>query len=581
MGRPERGAVNREQIDTRFLRDQIVGIDAAMETPFGERRMVYADYTASGRGLHFMEDYLKGLQRLYANSHTEDDTSGRVTTALLHQAEALIKAAVNAGPDGRIITCGYGATAAIDRVQQLVGVKLPAASRALLDDLLDGFVGGGAKAFRAYREAHQPVVFVGPYEHHSNEISWREGLATVVEVGLAPDGGVDLGHLEALLREPAYRGRLRIGSFSAASNVTGMRTPVHEIARLLHRHDALAFFDYAASAPYVRIDMNPAGDPEAALDAIFISPHKFLGGPGSSGVLVFNKGCYHAELAPSIAGGGTVDYVGPADHDFVRDIEARESAGTPGILQTIKAALAFEVKSAVGVEAIEALELEMTGEALARWVRHPRIELLGNPDPARRIGIVSFNLLGSGDDYLHPRFVTALLNDLFGIQSRAGCSCAGPYGHQLLGIDDERAREYRSVIARGHCGIKPGWCRVGFHYTFDRAEFDYLLAAVEFVADQGHRFLPLYRFDHDGGAWWHRERGPGAPVLSLGAALAAEPPRPEPLPLAEREAHYAQNLAEAARIARGLAAREGNEPVRLEGEEGDLQFFQIARASLL
>ena len=571
--------VNQE-LDPEFLRGQIIGADAPLATPFGERRMVYADYTASGRGLHFVEDYLKDLQRLYANSHTEDDTSGRVTTGLLHQAEEIIKRSVNAGPEGRIISCGYGATAAIDRMQQLLGVKAPAVTRELFGQLVQGFTGETPAAFEAYRRDHQPVVFIGPYEHHSNEISWRESLVTVVEVRLAPDGGVDLEHLADLLKDPAYENRLRIGSFSAASNVTGMRTPVHEIARLLHRHDAFALFDYAASAPYVAIDMNPAGDPEASLDAVFISPHKFLGGPGSSGVLVFNTRCYHPDLAPSVAGGGTVDYVGPQDHDFLSDIEARESAGTPGILQTIKAALAFEVKRAVGVELIEALELGMTREALERWGRHAGIELLGNPDPERRIGIVAFNLRGNGEGYLHPRFVTTLLNDLFGIQSRAGCSCAGPYGHQLLGIDDAKAREFRHAIAMGHCGIKPGWCRIGFHYTFDRTEFDYLLDAVEFVADHGYLFLPLYTFDHDSGAWCHKGWGGDVHGLSLRDALEARPSSPEALPAGERAAHYRYNLEEAGRIGERLSQGFDHDFARLAGEEGALQFFQLPKASI-
>ena len=246
------------KLDPVTLRQQIIGVDARFETPFGKRMMVYADYTASGRSLHFIEDYLKQLQKLYANSHTEDDTSGRVTTQLLHQAERIIKRAVNAGPDGRVIACGAGATAAIDRMQQLVGVKLPAASRMMVNTLLEGFLGSDrTEAFQAYCRKNQPVVFVGPYEHHSNEISWREGLATVVEVKMAEDGGIDLEHLESLLTEPAYQGRLRIGSFSAASNVTGMRSPVNAIARLFHRYDALAVFDYAACAAYVAIDLNP------------------------------------------------------------------------------------------------------------------------------------------------------------------------------------------------------------------------------------------------------------------------------------------------------------------------------------
>jgi selenocysteine lyase/cysteine desulfurase len=540
-------------LDLNFLRSQIVGVDAVIRTPFGERLMLYADFTASGRGLHFVENYLVHQERLYANSHTEDDTSGRVTTELLHQAEARIKQAVNAGPDGRIIACGTGATGAIDRMQQLVGVKLPAASRVLLEGLMAGFFGRPQTAeFEAYCRRHQPVVFVGPYEHHSNEISWRESLATVVEVAMADDGGIDLDHLEALLQDPAYQGRLRIGSFSAASNVTGMRSPVHQLAHLLHRYDALAFFDYAASAPYVPIDMNPpseAGEPGSFLDAVFISPHKFLGGPGSSGLLIFNKRCYHPELPPSIAGGGTVDYVGPDDHDFIHDIETREKAGTPGILQTLRAALAFEVKAAVGIERIEQREAAMLRQAFARWGAHPQIEILGNPDPARRVGIVSFNIKDPKGQYLHPRLITTLLNDLFGIQSRAGCSCAGPYGHQLLGIDEHKAQEYRSWINRGYHGVKPGWCRVGFHYAFDAAEVEYLLSCVEFLAGHGHRFVHQYHFDARSGSWQHKRWQPRGLGFSLDEALHTAPVSAQALPEETRRQRYRDYLEAALALA--------------------------------
>jgi selenocysteine lyase/cysteine desulfurase len=423
---------------------------------------------------------------------------------------------------------------------------------------LSGFFGEtGVEGFHAYCREHQPVVFVGPFEHHSNEISWRESLATVVEVALADDGGIDLADLQRLLCDPAYLGRLRIGSFSAASNVTGMRSPVLEIAELLHRHDALAFFDYAASAPYVDIDMNPVvddaidghGASHRYLDAIFVSPHKFLGGPGSSGLLVFNKRCYHPELPPSIAGGGTVDYVGPDDHDFMHDIEAREKAGTPGILQTLRAALAFEVKTAVGIGRIEQLESEMLRRAFACWGGHSRIEILGNPDPARRVGIVSFNIRDPQGQYLHPRFITTLLNDLFGIQSRAGCSCAGPYGHQLLGIDEQRATEYRAWINRGYHGVKPGWCRVGFHYVFDVAEVDYLIDSVLFVAEHGHRFVHQYRFDAHSGGWQHREWRDEGPEFSLQASLQAPRSASAAMPVAIRHGLYREYLEQAAVLA--------------------------------
>jgi len=561
------------------LRRQIVGIDSAFETPFGRRLMVYCDYTASGRCLGFIERYLQSLQRIYANTHTEDDLTGRSMSRLLHEAERVIKRAVNAGPQGRIVACGTGATGAIDKLQQILGIALAPATRERLTAQFGAFLGPErCAAFAAFQRERQPVVFVGPYEHHSNEVTWRQGLATVVEVQLAADGGVDLEHLGRLLREPAFLGRQRIGSFSAASNVTGMRSPVHEIARLLHAHDAIACFDYAASAPYVEIDMNPppgaaGGDP--SLDAVFLSPHKFLGGPGSSGVLVFNERLYRRELPPSVAGGGTVDYVSPLEQDFIADIEEREKAGTPGVLQTLKAALALELKRQIGAERIEARERELLRRAMLRWAANERIEILGNPDPARRIGIVSFNLRDPRGRYLHPKFCTVLLNDLFGIQSRAGCSCAGPYGHRLLGIGHDTSERYRDWVRRGYHGIKPGWCRVGFHYAMDDVDADYVIDAVEFVAAQGHRFLPLYAFDVASGAWSHREFVERHEPFSLEAARQASGCGESELPAAERRRRYAGFLAEARAVAGRLGEPCTSAACTASPDFGELRYYSV------
>ena len=565
--------------DFGFLRSQIVGIDSAFPTPFGSRLMVYCDYTASGRCLAFVERYLQNLQRVYANTHTEDDLTGRSMSRLLHEAERTIKSAVNAGPNGRIVACGTGATGAIDKLQQILGVSLPPATRRTVGEHLRQFFGEAEfESFRQYQAAKQPVVFVGPYEHHSNEVTWRQGLATVVEVNLAADGGVDLAHLEHLLRLPEYQGRLRIGSFSAASNVTGMRSPTRAIAKLLHAHDAWACFDFAASAPYVEIDMNPpreADGGDASIDAVFISPHKFLGGPGSSGVLIFNERLYCRDLPPSVAGGGTVDYVSPADQDFIADIEEREKAGTPGVLQTLKAALAFDLKRKIGAERIEAREQELLQRALQRWAANERIELLGNPDPSRRIGIVSFNLRDPRGRYLHPKFVTVLLNDLFGVQSRAGCSCAGPYGHRLLGIDLPTSELYRDWVRKGFQGIKPGWCRVGFHYAMDDAEAEFVIAAVEFVARHGHRFLPLYAFDAATGMWSHRTYAERHEPFSIETALECSGCEQAPMPLATRQALYASSLSEAEAWASTLGEPPVEPGTKLAVEFGELQFFNV------
>lgn len=542
-------------IEFPFLRSEIVGIDAAIRTPFGDRLMVYADYTASGRSLRFVEAYLQRLQRHYANSHTEDDISGRSMTRLLHQAEAVLKAAVHAGPGGRIVSVGFGSTAAIDRFQQIVGTALPPATRQLLFGLVREYASGcpGTGGFEKFLGPRRPLVFVGPYEHHSNELTWREGLSEVAVVRLDVDGGIDLAHLEELLQKSDGSGRLRIGSFSAASNVTGRLSPVADIAALLHRHGALACVDYAASAPYVAIDMNPPPRPgggDASLDAIFLSPHKFLGGPGSSGILVFNERVYHRELAPSVSGGGTVTYVSRQGHDFSDDIEERERAGTPGVLQTVKAALAFLIKDAVSVARIERREQELLGRAFAKWRANPGLEILGDPDPAKRIGVVSFTVRDEGGRGLHPKFVTVLLNDLFGVQSRAGCSCAGPYGHDLMGIDAAASELYRDAIRRGYAGFKPGWCRVGFHYAMDDAEADYLIDAVDFVGRRGGRFLSQYRFDPRSGTWVHL-REPGVyEDLSLDAAFrAGEAPADRPVTPAERTGLYRAYLREAESLA--------------------------------
>lgn len=552
-----------------WLRSQIIGADARFETPFGSRLMVYGDYTASGRCLVFIERYLLELQRIYANTHTEDDVSGRSMSRLLGRAEELIRQSVNAGPEGKLIAIGTGCTAAIDKLQQILGVAIAPAT-------LGRVMRSMSPESRAALQESAPVVFLGPYEHHSNEITWRQGLARVVTIPLDSGGGIDRRALETALKDPRWKGRMRIGSFSAASNVTGMLTPVHELAELLHHHGALACFDYAACAPYVPIDMNPAGRPEARLDAVFISPHKFLGGPGSTGVLVFNQNLYDRSLAPTVAGGGTVDYVGPENHDFVCNIEEREKAGTPGVLQTLKAALAFELKEHIGTAAIEAREQQLLGRAFAAWQAEPAIEILGNPDPARRVAIVSFNLKDPWGSYLHPKLVTVLLNDLFGIQSRAGCSCAGPYGHHLLGIDNGTSERYRRWVQAGFFGIKPGWCRIGFHFAMDDAEADYIIECVRFVAREGWRFLHLYRFDLQRAIWSHAQESPTLDAFSLEAALSAPAVPQPPLDPELRRPLYDSYLRAAESLAATLADR--GDPPRTsppDPELASLMFFRM------
>ncbi|MGI9234170.1 MAG: aminotransferase class V-fold PLP-dependent enzyme [Woeseiaceae bacterium] len=571
--------MSKTVLDPAFLRQQIVGVDSTFETPFGERLMVYCDYTASGRCLRFVESYLQSLQRIYANTHTEDDITGRSMSQLLHEAEEAIKQSVNAGPDGRIIACGTGATGAIDKLQQIVGVALPPATRKNLNDAADALgANASGQALCDHLKDAQPVVFIGPYEHHSNEISWRQCLATTVEVRLDAVGNIDLLHLEELLKDPRYQNRQRIGSFSAASNVTGLRSDVHKIACLLHKYDAIACFDFAACAPYVEIDMNPSAandDEDPSIDAVFISPHKFLGGPGSSGALIFNQRIYNRDLPPSMSAGGTVDYVGMKDQDFIRRIEEREKAGTPGVLQTLKAGLVFQIKDSVGVDVINAREHELTDRAMKSWAANENIEVLGNPDPGSRVGIMSFNIKDGAGKYLHHKLITALLNDLFGIQSRAGCSCAGPYGHRLLEIDEETSERYRSAVQHGHCGLKPGWCRVGLHWVMDDAEANYVIGAVHFLAQNGGLFLNLYDFDLATGTWKHKYAKSELPRFSLDEALNNEEGEPAILSLALRQQLYDHYMTEARRIADSLRDEPAVKGCSLEGEFGDLQFFTL------
>ena len=537
-------------VDT--IQAAVIGEDEAVHGPFGNRRVTYADYTASGRALTFIEDFIREVVLpLYANTHTESSGTGRQTTRFREEAREIIRRALGAGDEHAVIFCGTGSTAAVNRMIDVLNLRLPAdlSARYHLGDRIPA--------------GERPVVFIGPYEHHSNELPWRESIADVVVIHEDHDGHVDLEHLDAELARYGER-PLKIGSFSAASNVTCIITDWRAISALLHRHGALSFWDFAAAAPYVDIDMRGAG-----LDAVFVSPHKFIGGPGTPGVLAARKDLFK-NTVPSVPGGGTVAYVNPTEHVYLSSIEHREEGGTPGIVESIRAGLVFQLKAAVGAEEIRRREEALIRRAIQRWSRNPDIEILGNPD-LDRLSIVSFVVRHDGR-YLHHNYVVALLNDLFGIQSRGGCSCAGPYGHRLLGIDIERSHEFEREINRGCEGIKPGWVRVNFNYFISDAVFEFILDAIDVVASEGWRLLPEYRFDPLTGLWTHAGGVPEPPLSLHDITYVGGPP-----PAAHRhrapESALPGYLDEARRIL--LAERAPADPVELGPDFEHLRWFWL------
>ncbi len=479
-----------------YLIDQIreaeIGGNTSIITPFGVKPLVYADYTASARALDFIEDFIRAkVLPYYANTHTETSFTGAQTTALREQARKAVAEAVNAGEDDCVIFCGSGATSAIHKLIDILNLRLPAdLSRryALLEQI---------------PESERPVVFLGPYEHHSNELPWRESIAKIVNIPLTNEGLLDLNVLEQKLGE--YRDcPLKIGSFSAASNVTGLITDVKVVTQLLHRHGALSFWDYAAGGPYLPIDMqgSEAEGEKDSKDAVFISPHKFIGGPGTPGILVVKKHLLNNSV-PSIPGGGTVYYVTPQDHRYIDNLERREEGGTPAIIESIRAGLVFKLKQSVGVEAIRQREETFIECALQRWSQCSNIEILGNRH-VPRLAIVALRIKHQEKD-LHYSFVVALLNDLFGIQVRGGCSCAGPYGHYLLSMNGSYSKSLEKAIADGHALLRPGWVRLNFNYFIDEETCEYLIRALELIAEHGWRLLPYYRFNCSSGAWYYQE----------------------------------------------------------------------------
>ena len=443
------------------FRKNIVGIDETFESPYGKQKIVYGDWIASGRLYAPIEEKIsKTIGPFVGNTHTETSETGTRMTKAYHQSHHIIKKHVNAFPTDVIITAGSGMTAVINKFQRILGLKYC------------GKVGGKSCII----ERERPVVFITHMEHHSNQTSWYETNADVVVIEPGEGLLVEPENLRTALEK--YKNRpFKIGSFTACSNVTGVRTPYYELAKIMHEFGGVCFIDFAASAPYDKIDMHPE-DPMQKLDAIMFSPHKFLGGPGSSGVLIFDASMYKNKV-PDNPGGGTVDWTNPwGKYKYVDDIEAREDGGTPGFLQSIRTALCFDLKDKMGIEHIKQREEELLQLAFKGLDEVDGLKILAD-NVRDRLGVISFYV-----ENIHYNLLVQILNDKYGIQTRGGCACAGTYGHFLLEVSVEKSQEITDKINHGDLSDKPGWVRWSLHPTMTNSEVELMITALkEIVAN--------------------------------------------------------------------------------------------------
>lgn len=451
-------------------RNGIIGINAKLPTDSEiENTIVYADWTASGRCFSPIEERIQHeIMPFVSNTHTETSATGMAMTHAYHQARNLIKKHVNASKNDIIVTTGSGMTGMINKFQRILGLRC------------------NSKIASKPKDEDRPVVFISHMEHHSNHTSWLETFAIVEIIEPTEDGLINLENLKELLLKHQNRS-LKIASVTACSNVTGIHTPYHKIAKIMHEANGVIFVDFACSAPYVDINMHPNVDGEH-LDAIFFSPHKFLGGPGTSGVLIFNKSLYQNEV-PDDSGGGTVDWTNPwGQHKYIDDIEAREDGGTPAFLQTIKTAMCISLKEQMGVSNILQREHEILSLLWNKIHNIPNLHILA-PQHKDRLAIISFYI-----EEMHYNLGVRLLSDKFGIQSRGGCSCAGTYGHYLLNVDQETSRKITDLINQGDFSNKPGWIRVSLHPTMTNEEINFIGNAIKELAENFKEWGENYDF---------------------------------------------------------------------------------------
>ncbi len=472
-----------EEYFSKF-RKGIIGNDQEIPTPFGLKKMIYADWVASGRLYKPIEDLMLNEVGPYcANTHTETSLTGSLMTSAYDESKKFIKHEVHADERDILIFSGSGMTDSVNKLQRMLGLRIPEKSERFLDHP------------SKKNEEDRPVVFVTHLEHHSNHTSWLETLADVEIINPDREGLVDLKHFEYLLEK--YHNRpLKIASISACSNVTGILTPYYKIAEMIHQAGGYCFVDFACSAPYVNINMHPE-DELQQLDAIFISPHKFLGGPGTPGVLIMNKSLY-SNTVPDISGGGTVLFTTPWKyHEYLEDIEHKEDGGTPPFLQGIRAALSFKLKKEMGVENILAREKSLVKKVIQNLKTIPNLVILAGQHEDR-VGAISFYIHD-----LHFNLFVRVLNDYFGIQVRGGCACAGTYGHYLLNVSQEESTRIINRIKAGELFARPGWVRLSIHPTQTDKEIDKIIEAIKFVAEnhldiaKNYRYIPTKNtFEH-------------------------------------------------------------------------------------
>jgi selenocysteine lyase/cysteine desulfurase len=473
-----------EQYFQQF-RKNIIGIDQEFVSPYGKQKIIYTDWTASGRLYRPIEEKMMNeFGPFVANTHTETTVSGTAMTMAYHKARNIIKNHVNASEDDVLITDGTGMTGVVNKFQRILGLKVP--------ENLKDFINIPAEK--------KPVVFISHMEHHSNQTSWLETIADVEVIPSCEEGLFSVENLKILLEK--YKDRsFKIASITSCSNVTGIKTPYHEVAKLMHENNGLCFVDFACSGPYVEIDMHP-DDPESFLDAIFFSPHKFLGGPGTSGVLVFNKKLYQ-NLIPDNPGGGTVSWTNPwGEHKYIDNIEDREDGGTPGFLQVIKTALAIQLKEKMGIENILKREHELVDYVFSNLGNIPNIKILA-AQHQDRLGVISFYI-----DDLHFNLGVKLLNDKFGIQTRGGCSCAGTYGHFLLHVDQETSHQLIDEITLGDLIRKPGWIRMSIHPTTTNKEIEFVCESIKALAENHKNWSKDYNYDKNSNEFIHENALP-------------------------------------------------------------------------